>query len=197
MNNTQPNSLHQAVCLNNPDLLKRLLAQGVSINAQDIRGMTALHIAAIEGHEAIVDFLLLCGADPYLKDFQGQTAMIYAVKKGHANVVQLLAACKPMENIHSGVSKNDAVSSNSTRQQKLNPPAAVSNTPSPNSTSFFDTTEGHLLQTAGLIVVMLIAVYIIILMTGNTPFARRLLVGIAIFIFIPLVRSIWGYDSGF
>src|SRR5204863_8722837 len=51
---------------------------------------TALHQAAIEGHEAIVKLLLAKGADAGAEDEHGWTALHRAAKNVHGAVVRLL-----------------------------------------------------------------------------------------------------------
>ena len=64
-----------------------LLREGVSVNAADNTGVTALMHAAMHGHSGIVDTLLLHGADARLKRADGQTAvgLAAAQKKGVLN----------------------------------------------------------------------------------------------------------------
>ena len=53
-------------------------------------GITALHMAAVEGHEAVVRLLLEMGANVATKDKSGMTARQFAAGEGYEVVVQLL-----------------------------------------------------------------------------------------------------------
>jgi ankyrin repeat protein len=53
----------------------------------DERGMTALHWAALNGHEEVTKRLLLAGADPNRTDSRGMTARAFAVVRGHTTCV--------------------------------------------------------------------------------------------------------------
>ena len=64
------------------DTLKVLMARSVRIDAQDIDGKTALHIAAENGYTRMVSALLYFKADPTIKDARGFTAAQLAKKKG-------------------------------------------------------------------------------------------------------------------
>lgn len=53
-------------------------------------GLTALHIAAADGQETIVQLLLEKGADVMARSKHGETALHWAAIRGHKEVVQLL-----------------------------------------------------------------------------------------------------------
>jgi ankyrin repeat protein len=72
--------------------VKRLLAAGAQVNAQDKNGITALMAAALEGHREIVELLLANGAGVNAKTNDGETALIYASIRGDRRVVELLLA---------------------------------------------------------------------------------------------------------
>ncbi|XP_008553344.1 ankyrin repeat domain-containing protein 27 [Microplitis demolitor] len=61
-----------------------------SINSKDDSGRTALHIASLCGHVAVVDFLLIHHADPNDVDAEGVTPLHCAAMRGHQNTVLLL-----------------------------------------------------------------------------------------------------------
>lgn len=68
-----------------------LLAYGAKINATaDSNGLTALMMAAHEGHHELVAFLLASEADPNLKSHAGVTALAAAREGGRKNIVELL-----------------------------------------------------------------------------------------------------------
>ncbi|KAH0545790.1 ankyrin repeat domain-containing protein 27-like isoform X1 [Cotesia glomerata] len=61
-----------------------------SVNSKDNRNRTALHVASLCGHVAVVDFLLIHHADPNAKDVDGLTPLHCAALRGHQNTVLLL-----------------------------------------------------------------------------------------------------------
>ncbi|KAJ7179007.1 ankyrin repeat-containing domain protein [Mycena filopes] len=56
----------------------------------NVHGKTALHIAALKGHEELVRMLCDFGADVDLSDNKGNTPLHYASSWGHIPIVQLL-----------------------------------------------------------------------------------------------------------
>ncbi|KAK8913211.1 Ankyrin-3 [Metarhizium anisopliae] len=69
-----------------------LLKKGARISAQDDMGMTGLHLAARQGHDAIAKMLLEWHADPNLVDLSGQSPLHCAVDENHAQLVDVLLA---------------------------------------------------------------------------------------------------------
>jgi ankyrin repeat protein len=63
-----------------------LLERNVQVNAVDDQGQTPLHVAAIWGQAAMVQFLLDHGADISLKTKDGETALDVADKSPSGNV---------------------------------------------------------------------------------------------------------------
>ncbi|KAI3055389.1 hypothetical protein CBS147353_11317 [Aspergillus niger] len=70
---------------------RKLLASGVDFIAQDTNGLTALHIAAGEGHMPVVELLLQHSrVDVNVQDTDGLTALHKTANKGHLPSVELL-----------------------------------------------------------------------------------------------------------
>ncbi len=69
----------------------RLVANGVPVAATDYDGRTALHLAAAEGHERVVDYLLAHGAQPGARDRWGSTPSEDAQNAGHSSISAKLA----------------------------------------------------------------------------------------------------------
>lgn len=77
--------------LDNPlGLVRQLLDSGADVNAVGPHGMTALHMAAIDGNTETARLLLAHGADPNVRDEQHKTALDYARKGRSAEVLALL-----------------------------------------------------------------------------------------------------------
>ena len=87
-------NIHEAAV--NADLakLKRIVARGVSVNQQDEKKLTALHIAAYHGqkdHIRFAKWLLANGADASLKDYKGNTPQAVAEDRGNDDIAKILA----------------------------------------------------------------------------------------------------------
>jgi ankyrin repeat protein len=67
-----------------------LLAAGAKIDPKDDTGRTPLYLAALEGHDKLVELLASKGADVNTKDRDGQTALSIASKRHHQAVVDML-----------------------------------------------------------------------------------------------------------
>ncbi len=66
-------------------------AHGARVNVQAARvGFTALHLAAYEGHAAVVRALMERGADPTLVNKFGDTALRLAATRGKVAVVDII-----------------------------------------------------------------------------------------------------------
>lgn len=61
-------------------------------DARDARGLTALHVAALNGHAQVAGTLLDGGASVDAKEHTGWTALLVAAAGGHAEVVRVLLA---------------------------------------------------------------------------------------------------------
>ena len=72
--------------------VKRFIDFGVPANLGDYDRRYALHVAAAEGHEKIVEFLLLAQADPNCKDRWGGTPLQDALSGGHISTAYMLKA---------------------------------------------------------------------------------------------------------
>lgn len=70
--------------------VKRLIAQGVNLNAQDQRGWTALMHVGRKGRLEEAKLLLSAGADPSVKDREGRTAFLWAAWNCRSEVVRAL-----------------------------------------------------------------------------------------------------------
>ena len=62
----------------------------VDINTHTTFGDTALHYAAYQGDQAMVEYLMAQHADPTLKDYYGITPIGYARNKGYDTIVWLM-----------------------------------------------------------------------------------------------------------
>lgn len=67
--------------------VKKLIADGASVNSRFRDGFTALMTAAVAGHIPIVSFLIERGANLDLVDNHGVTALMYAASHGQADIV--------------------------------------------------------------------------------------------------------------
>jgi ankyrin repeat protein len=87
--------LHNLAYFNVVNRAKRLIEQGIDVNAhEDCHGMTPLHCAAFQGNEEMVELLLDNGADIHAQMENGDTALHLATVKGHRKVMKLLLARK-------------------------------------------------------------------------------------------------------
>ncbi|MCA9541059.1 MAG: ankyrin repeat domain-containing protein, partial [Myxococcales bacterium] len=79
-----------AACKNDVDGLRRLLAQGVPMHAQDYDRRTALHLAASEGQLAAVKYLRAHGHPLYVRDRWHSTPLDEAIREGRDEVIECL-----------------------------------------------------------------------------------------------------------
>jgi hypothetical protein len=84
--------LHAAARQNNTNVIHRLVAQGVNVDARYKEEMTALMVAASKGNRSSVEMLLMLGADKKIRDAKGKSALVHAQENQQTNVFDLLAA---------------------------------------------------------------------------------------------------------
>lgn len=102
--NTGETALHLAARYGR-DECARILLQGTTDHKADVElreknfGWTASHIAAVDGHLAVVQLLLDAGAQADKLDSSGWTATEHAALRGHLAIARLLAAhtVRPVE----------------------------------------------------------------------------------------------------
>lgn len=91
------------------NIFKRLVSAGANVNAQTNGGATALHRAAMQGHNEIISILLSLSPskkiNPNIVDSDGQTILHRAAQNGHLSTVNLiltanLAHLKVVKDIH-------------------------------------------------------------------------------------------------
>jgi uncharacterized protein len=72
------------------DELQHLVATGADVDARDGHGQTALMLAAVEGHDHVVEWLVERGAVLDHTAKYGLSAVMLGVVNGHVDVVQAL-----------------------------------------------------------------------------------------------------------
>ncbi len=72
--------------------IRRLLVQGVDLNASDYDGRTAIHLAASEGQAEVVSYFIRQGVDLSPLDRWGNRPLDDARRGGHAQVAALLSS---------------------------------------------------------------------------------------------------------
>ena len=77
---------------NRPELIEAVLSRkGVRVNAKETSfGMTALHVAASQGHTKVVEVLLQNGSDIEAREETGRTPLHTAAFRAQKQVVQIL-----------------------------------------------------------------------------------------------------------
>ena len=91
INKLKETALHLVVQEGHADVVvTRLKRSGANLDAQDINGKTALHIAVLGNHSEIADTLIKEGADVDAKDKYGRTALHLAVLGNHSEIADTL-----------------------------------------------------------------------------------------------------------
>ncbi|MCR4623430.1 MAG: ankyrin repeat domain-containing protein [Alphaproteobacteria bacterium] len=72
------------------DLVKRLLESGANVNASSGRGITALHLAVLQGYAEIAELLIEHGANVNASDDNGDTALLSVLKNKRILVILLM-----------------------------------------------------------------------------------------------------------
>lgn len=85
--------LHYAALGGHPRIVGRMIALGLNADAR-IRsdGMTPLAMAAVRGHDEVVQLLLAHHADVNIPDLGGNTPLLHAAMRGRTATVRLLIA---------------------------------------------------------------------------------------------------------
>lgn len=78
-NNQKKNALMLAATVGSYAIVKKLHALGLSLNAKDTNGRTALHYALPTGDLRLIAYLLAHGIDHTARDDHGQTALLFTL----------------------------------------------------------------------------------------------------------------------
>lgn len=74
------------------ETLSLLVKAGANVSAQDDRGISSLHFAALRGDKSLLTWLLRNGANANLQTEHGTTPLMLAARRGHEESVTLLLA---------------------------------------------------------------------------------------------------------
>ena len=74
----------------NPGRIKQLIKHGADINAQNPKGVSALHAAAKAGYLSVLQVLIDAGADLYLQDKSGKTPLDLSIKFNKVKAAALI-----------------------------------------------------------------------------------------------------------
>ncbi|XOB61931.1 ankyrin repeat domain-containing protein [Campylobacterota bacterium DY0563] len=88
--NTVGTTIHDAVRINDLELVKTFINKGVNLNIKDRFGYTPLHLAARFNHFEIAKLLVEKGAEVNTKDKYGDTPLIDSARNGYTNISKLL-----------------------------------------------------------------------------------------------------------
>ena len=83
-----------------PAVRELLAIPDVFVNEQDKYGISALRMAAYNGHASVVGALLKAGAKANLQDKNGATALMCAAQFGNASIVKVLLAAGARIDLH-------------------------------------------------------------------------------------------------
>jgi ankyrin repeat protein len=83
-------ALLSAVMHDQPDVARRLIAQGASVDAADRYRVTPLYVATLHGNTGMMAALLSAGADPNGTAPSGETLLMTAARGGAVKAMQLL-----------------------------------------------------------------------------------------------------------
>lgn len=73
-------------------MLQFLVEHGADVNARDVEGLSALHLAAANRRVHTLEKLVSLGVDVHAKSFLGQTALHVAAANGHVDAAQVREA---------------------------------------------------------------------------------------------------------
>lgn len=90
LNDERGTPLYTSIVSKHRDMASLLLALGASPNSVQRGGWTALHAAARNGDQTIVNMLQLRGADPTRASDDGHTAIDLAEENGHGALAKVL-----------------------------------------------------------------------------------------------------------
>lgn len=76
-------------------VLERLFNEGIALDAQDQRGLSALHLAAMHGLLGVVQRLLREGANRQLRDTLGRTPYDLALLRGYVDIASEFEPARP------------------------------------------------------------------------------------------------------
>ncbi|KDO21273.1 TKL/RAF protein kinase [Saprolegnia parasitica CBS 223.65] len=101
--------LYTAAKLGNLDAFDFLLRQGSDVDRPIAQSQgTPLHVAARQGHLAIVELLLDCGADTSLRDKNGNTPLMIALRRDSDEVIAALMSRDALFAQHDDATNRDA-----------------------------------------------------------------------------------------
>jgi hypothetical protein len=95
-------NIHSMARLGRLDEVRRLIAEGVDVNAPSVHGFTPLFLAAKAGRPGTVKELLTAGADPNLTGPKEEYPLTAAVASGWMDVILLLLNAGANPNVSTG-----------------------------------------------------------------------------------------------
>jgi ankyrin repeat protein len=96
----------QAVHDGNIEEAEKLLKAGELVRQTTIGNQTALHVAAAQGHDKMVEWLLARDVGATAKDLNGETAADFATRRGHTQTAKII-----LDNIQMVKDENQAFAS--------------------------------------------------------------------------------------